>query len=45
MTLLAPDNFAAIDVSFLSGEEVIEHGIEFSQEIESLGCSARTPSG
>ena len=37
MTVMAPESFAAIDISYISGAEVIEQGIQFSDELES-GC-------
>lgn len=33
-TLIAPDDFAAIDISYLEGEEVLEQGFELANELE-----------
>ena len=38
LTILSPDDFAAIDVSFLSGEEVIEHAQELADQMTVAGC-------
>ena len=41
-TLLAPDDFAAIDISYIEGEEVIEQGFEMANELEKV---VRSPEG
>jgi hypothetical protein len=38
VTILAPDDFAAIDVSFLAGAEVLEQADELAKEITATGC-------
>ena len=38
ITILSPDDFAAIDVSFLAGEEVREQAGQLAEEITSGGC-------
>ena len=38
ITILSPDDFAAIDVSFLAGEEVLEQAGELADEMTSGGC-------
>lgn len=40
ITVLAPDDFAAIDLSYLSGPEVLEQGAEFAEELTAGGCRA-----
>jgi hypothetical protein len=35
ITILAPDDYAALDISFESGEEVLEQGAAFYQELKS----------
>lgn len=42
VTILAPDDFAAIDVSYLSGKEVLEHGAELAEELSTSACRAET---
>ena len=37
-TILAPDDFAAIDISYLGGEEVLEQADELANEITAVGC-------
>ena len=39
-TLLAPDDCAAIDISYLEGEEVLEQGFEMANELEDSDESA-----
>jgi hypothetical protein len=41
-TLMAPDDFAAIDVCYLEGEEVLEQGFELANELED---TVRSPDG
>ncbi len=38
ITILSPDDFAAVDVSFLAGEEVLEQAGELADEVTSGGC-------
>lgn len=38
LTLVSPDDFAAMDVCFLQGEEVLEQGILLAEELQSVGC-------
>lgn len=38
LTILAPEDFAAIDVSYLSGKEVLENGAELAEELTAGGC-------
>jgi len=38
ITILAPDDFAAIDISYLAGSEVLEQARELAKEITSTGC-------
>lgn len=40
-TLLAPDDYAAIDISFMVGPEVIEQGIDMIAEMESMATDAQ----
>ncbi|MBI3461654.1 MAG: hypothetical protein HY000_01135 [Planctomycetes bacterium] len=35
LTLLAPDDFAAVDISYLEGEEVLEQGALLTDELKS----------
>jgi len=37
-TVLSPDDFAALDVSYLEGDEVVEHGAELAEEMEAMPC-------
>jgi hypothetical protein len=34
VTLLAPDDYAALDISYVEGEEVVEHVTELSREMK-----------
>ena len=38
LTILAPDDFAALDISYLAGSEVLEQGAEFADELTTGGC-------
>jgi hypothetical protein len=38
LTILAPDDFAALDISFLSGDEVREQVAELAKEVEPSVC-------
>ena len=40
VTLLAPDDFAALDISYLEGDEVLEHVVQLAEE---LNLSAESP--
>ncbi len=39
LTVLAPDDFAALDVCYLSGAEVSEQAEELSEQIQAPACS------
>jgi hypothetical protein len=34
MTVLSPDDFAALDISYITGEEVLEQGADLAEEME-----------
>ena len=38
VTVLAADDFAALDISYLDGEEVIEQGAQWANEMTTAGC-------
>lgn len=38
LTVLAPDDFAALDISFLAGEEVLEQVVQLVEEVEPSCC-------
>jgi hypothetical protein len=38
LTIRSPDDFAAMDVCYLGGEEVLEQGVEFSDDMTAAGC-------
>ena len=38
ITILSPDDFAALDVSFLAGREVLEQARELAKDIAPSGC-------
>jgi hypothetical protein len=38
LTLLSPDDFAAIDVCYVGGEEVLEQGAQLAKEIKFAMC-------
>ena len=40
LTLLSPDDFAALDVCYLGGAEVLEQGAELVEEIGPAACDA-----
>jgi hypothetical protein len=40
MTVLSPDDFAALDVCYLDGEEVREQSAALTEEMEISGCQA-----
>ena len=40
LTILAPDDFAALDISYISGPEVLEQGAELAGELAAAGCRA-----
>ncbi len=35
VTVLAPDDYAALDISFMAGEEVLEQGVQLYKELKS----------
>jgi len=39
LTLLSPDDFSALDISYLNGPEVLEQGNEFADELKAAGCA------
>ena len=39
ITVLAPDDFAALDICYLSGDEVTEQAAVFAKELQSSGLS------
>lgn len=39
LTIVAPDDFAALDISFLSGDEVREQAAQLAEEVEPSCCS------
>ena len=38
LTLLAPDDFAALDLCYLEGEEVTEQAATLAEDVQSTGC-------
>jgi hypothetical protein len=40
LTILAPDDFAALDISYISGPEVLEQGAALAEELTAAGCRA-----
>ena len=40
LTILAPDDFAALDISYISGPEVLEQGARLAEELAAAGCRA-----
>ncbi len=40
ITVISPDDYAALDISFESGEEVLEQGAQFTQELKAGACEA-----
>ncbi|HUT10490.1 MAG TPA: hypothetical protein VMY42_08340 [Thermoguttaceae bacterium] len=40
LTLLSPEDFAALDICYLSGQEVLEHGAELADDMESAASDA-----
>jgi hypothetical protein len=38
LTVLSPDDFAALDISYLDGEEVLEQGAELAEELDTTDC-------
>ena len=38
MTVLSPDDFAALDICYLEGQEVRERGAEMADELETTDC-------
>ncbi len=39
LTVLAPEDYAALDISYLEGEEVLEQGAQFAEELTVAGCA------
>ena len=44
LTVISPDDFAALDVCYTGGDEVLEHGQELSQELSATVDPAQKPS-
>jgi len=40
LTLRSPEDFAALDICYVSGQEVLEHGAELADDMESAACEA-----
>ena len=40
LTLLSPDDFAALDICYTSGAEVLEHGASLVEEMETAACGS-----
>jgi hypothetical protein len=40
ITVMSPDDYAALDISYEAGEEVSEQGAAFQQELKSSACDA-----
>jgi hypothetical protein len=40
LTVLSPDDFSALDVSYLEGDEVVEQAAELAEEMETTDCRA-----
>jgi hypothetical protein len=38
LTLLSPDDFAALDICYTGGEEVLDHAASLAREMESVAC-------
>ena len=38
LTVVSPDDFAAMDICYLEGEEVLEQGVVLAEELQSVGC-------
>ena len=38
LTILAPEDFAALDISYIEGDEVLEQGEQFAAELTAAGC-------
>lgn len=43
LTLISPDDFAALDICYIGGEEVLEQGDEMVKELKKSGCGAAPP--
>lgn len=39
ITVLAPEDYAALDISYLEGEEVLEQGAQFAEELTASCCA------
>ena len=44
LTILAPDDFAALDISYIEGDEVLEQGELFAAELTATECEAEDKS-
>ena len=40
LTVLAPDDFAALDISYIEGDEVLEQAEQLAEDLESAPCRA-----
>ena len=38
LTVVSPDDFSAMDICYLEGEEVLEQGVLLAEELQSVGC-------
>jgi hypothetical protein len=38
LTVLSPDDFSALDISYLEGEEVVEKAAELAEELDTADC-------
>jgi len=45
LTLLSPDDFAALDICFTCGPEILEQGATLCDELESAACEIDEPEG
>jgi hypothetical protein len=41
LTLLSPDDFAALDICYTGGEEVLEHAASLAKEMQPAACEMR----
>jgi hypothetical protein len=40
LTLLSPEDFAALDICYTDGDEVVDHAVALAKEMESAACEA-----
>ena len=40
LTVLSPDDFSALDISYLEGQEVVEQATELAEELDTTDCGA-----